>query len=225
MRKTMHKKHIEQLESALAELRGAGCMGLEELDGFSTALFCIPEYVQPEEFLPIIFGGAFNTIDWDSEKAGTLVDLIMDYLEMKQSDCLRSEYNVRPRMRPDAQGVVSGQAWCDSFLQCLAHFGYMPPYAENEEENDPTTLFIPFLALAQGQIPADEDATTFTPLTPELRAELLQALPACTQGIALTLAEYFGDPDGDIQTASDKIPRNAPCPCGSGKKHKKCCMP
>jgi preprotein translocase subunit SecA len=24
------------------------------------------------------------------------------------------------------------------------------------------------------------------------------------------------------QAASDKIPRNAPCPCGSGKKYKKC---
>lgn len=27
------------------------------------------------------------------------------------------------------------------------------------------------------------------------------------------------------QLASSKIDRNAPCPCGSGKKYKKCCMP
>jgi preprotein translocase subunit SecA len=24
------------------------------------------------------------------------------------------------------------------------------------------------------------------------------------------------------QAVSDKVPRNAPCPCGSGKKYKKC---
>jgi preprotein translocase subunit SecA len=24
------------------------------------------------------------------------------------------------------------------------------------------------------------------------------------------------------QARSDKVPRNAPCPCGSGKKYKKC---
>jgi SEC-C motif-containing protein len=33
--------------------------------------------------------------------------------------------------------------------------------------------------------------------------------------------------DGDIikapQARSEKIGRNAPCPCGSGKKYKKCC--
>lgn len=31
--------------------------------------------------------------------------------------------------------------------------------------------------------------------------------------------------DGDIypEQKSGKISRNAPCPCGSGKKHKKCC--
>ena len=28
--------------------------------------------------------------------------------------------------------------------------------------------------------------------------------------------------DGEPQAVSDKIPRNAPCPCGSGKKYKKC---
>ncbi|MGH2736027.1 MAG: SEC-C metal-binding domain-containing protein, partial [Actinomycetota bacterium] len=25
-----------------------------------------------------------------------------------------------------------------------------------------------------------------------------------------------------VQARSDKIPRNAPCPCGSGKKYKQC---
>jgi hypothetical protein len=30
--------------------------------------------------------------------------------------------------------------------------------------------------------------------------------------------------DENITADSEKIPRNAPCPCGSGKKYKKCCM-
>ena len=34
------------------------------------------------------------------------------------------------------------------------------------------------------------------------------------------------DPEGDItvQAISDKIGRNEECPCGSGKKYKKCCV-
>jgi preprotein translocase subunit SecA len=27
-----------------------------------------------------------------------------------------------------------------------------------------------------------------------------------------------------IRNRDEKIPRNAPCPCGSGKKYKNCCM-
>jgi preprotein translocase subunit SecA len=29
---------------------------------------------------------------------------------------------------------------------------------------------------------------------------------------------------GTIQRAGPKVGRNDPCPCGSGKKHKKCCL-
>jgi preprotein translocase subunit SecA len=34
--------------------------------------------------------------------------------------------------------------------------------------------------------------------------------------------EDTGAASGAAQTISDKVPRNAPCPCGSGKKYKKC---
>jgi preprotein translocase subunit SecA len=30
------------------------------------------------------------------------------------------------------------------------------------------------------------------------------------------------NPGASSQARSDKVPRNAPCPCGSGKKYKKC---
>jgi hypothetical protein len=36
-----------------------------------------------------------------------------------------------------------------------------------------------------------------------------------------TLADRYGY--GTVVRSEPKIGRNAPCPCGSGKKHKKCC--
>lgn len=30
-------------------------------------------------------------------------------------------------------------------------------------------------------------------------------------------------PQGTVRRAGPKVGRNDPCPCGSGKKHKKCC--
>ena len=33
----------------------------------------------------------------------------------------------------------------------------------------------------------------------------------------------FCNPNGSLSALSNKIPRNAPCPCRSGAKYKKCC--
>jgi uncharacterized protein YecA (UPF0149 family) len=37
-------------------------------------------------------------------------------------------------------------------------------------------------------------------------------------------ADHHG-PATPIRRESAKVGRNDPCPCGSGKKHKKCCLP
>ena len=31
--------------------------------------------------------------------------------------------------------------------------------------------------------------------------------------------------DSPLPAVSTKVGRNEPCPCGSGKKHKRCCLP
>jgi preprotein translocase subunit SecA len=46
------------------------------------------------------------------------------------------------------------------------------------------------------------------------------ALPS--GGSALSQARGEEEPDAIEQARSDKVPRNAPCPCGSGKKYKFC---
>jgi hypothetical protein len=44
------------------------------------------------------------------------------------------------------------------------------------------------------------------------------------------LAERHGDPDGllspatPVRTRAEKVGRNDPCPCGSGRKYKRCCL-
>ncbi|TMK83512.1 MAG: hypothetical protein E6G44_11700, partial [Actinobacteria bacterium] len=43
------------------------------------------------------------------------------------------------------------------------------------------------------------------------------------QRVQMSHGQEGGGPGGGaVVSVSDKIPRNAPCPCGSGKKYKKC---
>lgn len=50
--------------------------------------------------------------------------------------------------------------------------------------------------------------------------------PACHVGPATdAMFESFGDHTRFLRNAKpvSSVPRNSPCPCGSGKKYKKCC--
>ena len=60
------------------------------------------------------------------------------------------------------------------------------------------------------------------------RVELVRQEPRQTRGVQENRSEVEAGggqapPDANpVQARSDKTPRNAPCPCGSGKKYKKC---
>jgi tetratricopeptide (TPR) repeat protein len=76
------------------------------------------------------------------------------------------------------------------------------------------------LALARGQGDAADLATVWHRL-----GELLESLPGreAEADEALEEAERWGDAAYGATRISTKVGRNDPCPCGSGRKHKRCC--
>jgi preprotein translocase subunit SecA len=54
--------------------------------------------------------------------------------------------------------------------------------------------------------------------TPQQRAAKVQTNQAEVEGVATG----GGETGATAQAVSDKVGRNAPCPCGSGRKYKKC---
>jgi uncharacterized protein len=63
----------------------------------------------------------------------------------------------------------------------------------------------------------------------EVREKLIAALPMAVQAIHAYWLPFRQKsapglaPDSFHLGGSPKVGRNAPCPCGSGKKYKKCC--
>ena len=74
----------------------------------------------------------------------------------------------------------------------------------------------------------DEDpAMRPQPIGPEQREKVIVSIAAGLAGAYLYFRQQ-GPPDGftralDPPHRSNKIGRNEPCPCGSGKKYKRCC--
>ena len=57
---------------------------------------------------------------------------------------------------------------------------------------------------------------------PDLRSELVMTLPSCVERIHRSWRQRAG-PSATAPAARRKIGRNELCPCGSGKKYKRCC--
>jgi uncharacterized protein len=58
----------------------------------------------------------------------------------------------------------------------------------------------------------------------KLRAEAADRIPACVLGIDMFWKNRRGRPTaGAGPVKRPKVGRNDPCPCGSGRKYKRCC--
>ena len=55
-----------------------------------------------------------------------------------------------------------------------------------------------------------------------VRPDVQQAKPQKVQDNRAEVESLGREESGSDQAVSDKTPRNAPCPCGSGRKYKKC---
>ncbi|MFZ1109122.1 MAG: UPF0149 family protein [Rhodomicrobium sp.] len=186
-------------------------MPFETLDGFFTALVIGPELVMPSGYLPEIWGTEDGSGPvWDSMEQ---LQYFMDLLT-KHWNAIAARRNADAPHLPqiDHFGGLLGQGWAQGFVAgmnlCADAWDAL---MENEEEGD---IALQVLALAM------DDSTL---LPDDTRAAIAEELP----DIVRTIAAYWRNPPAlparKLPFRSSKIGRNEPCPCGSGKKYKKCC--
>lgn len=217
----------EALRRLLA-LRAApfGGLTLEGLDGFLTALAIGPDLVLPSEWLPGIWGS--RQPRWESPaEAQRVTGMLMahwnDILRRVALDPVEQvDADDRPIFGDGADGVPRGQAWAEGFLDGMdaAPDGW-DDWAEevawiDEAEQDIEALTWP--AVPDGFVPDDggpalEDAD---------RESILAEMPATLHRLHRHRLRHEAA-RAPIRRESPKIGRNDPCPCGSGRKFKKCC--
>ena len=191
-------------------------MNLEELDGFFCALIVGPETVLPSEYTSHIWGGGEPAEGpvYDSEaQLRVVLDLLMRYWNCI-ARCISDGIPHHPFLFR-ADDADRGRGWSVGFLAGLAL----------RRESWAPLLRHP---TAGGLVPAimalyrNDPDLLGEPVTPELRRQIIDALP----GIVLAIADFWRNPQNRSvrePRRTKKIGRNEPCPCGSGLKYKKCC--
>jgi uncharacterized protein len=215
-----------QLAEILLRFRHEGAMNLEEVDGFFAALVCAPALVPPSAYLPEILGDERREPIWKSqEEAQRFFDLLMHYWNGVVSR-LNSGEAYLPYLLEHPDGSVCGNDWAHGFMRgvALGEDDWRELFRNDREFG----MMIPILALHHEHDTDPEMRSYAEPVSAELREKLIAGLSTSVMEIYryLAPARQMNAEAGTIgadSMRSSKIGRNELCPCGSGKKYKRCC--
>jgi uncharacterized protein len=207
------EKEIDWLSGFLASGQAPEtAMPFETLDGFFTALVIGPDLVMPSAYLREIWG----TEDGSGPVWGSMEQLqyFMGLLT-KHWNAIAARRNADAPHHPHIdyfRDQALGKGWAQGFVVGMnLSAAAWDPLMENEEEGD---IALHILALAI------DDSTL---LPDETRAAIVEELPGIVRRIASFWRNPPAPPSCKSPSRSLKKGRNEPCPCGSGKKYKKCC--
>ena len=210
---------IATLEQALVTL-GEQTLSIGGLDGLLAAMLVCPEPVPPEEWLARIWviedEDAELSIEETPETAAAVSEILMRFAEIG-AELERRDF--QPIYDIDGRfDEALWEMWAEGFEigMSLRPDAWLPLLADEDDASDALRLLISLLELASNdpEIKAELGAKTVKQLT-EAAPDLL---PECVQA----LFDAQRPPQRPI-VHGPRIGRNDPCPCGSGKKHKKCC--
>ena len=215
---------LSRLGDCLKRCKGGEAMNVEELDGFFAALIAGPDLVLPSEYLPEVFGGEMADVsDFSSlDEANEILALLIRHWNDIASTLNKDDVYV-PLLLEDENGVTHGNDWARGFVRGMhmCHDGW----AELLNDEEHGGCVIPMMALYHEH---DEDPEMRPePISPEKREEIIVHMAAGLVG-AYRYFRAQPEADADLGTAeprrsTPKVGRNDPCPCGSGRKYKKCC--
>ncbi len=204
-------------------------LSLEALDGFQSALVLGPVDVPEAEWQAVVWGG--KPPRWDGDEARDVAAWLHEHRELAARRVRHDGDDLPARLSPllwlpedpdaeQADTLDVGRDWAEGFfrgvaLREAAWETWLDKHAWIDE------IFALLDRLASGEVLSEDPTAPPTPLAYRERMDIIASLP----GMLADLHHHRIDmltPRIPLQRAPTPQ-RNAPCPCGSGKKYKKCC--
>jgi uncharacterized protein len=140
---------------------------------------------------------------------------------------LNSSEPFMPFLLEDDAGVARANDWALGFVRGMKL--RQEDWAELFDDEEHGGLLVPILALAHEHDPDPTMRPYKEPMDAQRREQLVLGISACVPSIyryflsRRCLSSRAERGAGTRRRAGAKIGRNEVCPCGSGKKFKKCC--
>ena len=210
----------EATRSRLMELLDAkseahNTMRCDEVQGFMMALLSGPDALNPTNWLPEILG---EESLFDAKERTEIERLVM---AMAADMRMKLNEKTLPDLwfYEDEAGNPDFYTWCNAYLYAL---DIVPTdWFEAADQEEFEDLFYPIMALG-GIYDEEENGEVILHLNEKELTQLESDLPHVLLDIYWYWQAIINKPQ-TVRREGEKVGRNDPCPCGSGKKYKACC--
>ncbi len=196
-----------------------GMRDISELDGFFAAIGCAKNMIMPSIWLPLVMDNEETEHDWiDPQHQQDFMQAIFTFFN-DEMDTLNSG-NYEPLVyvkKMHGKEALVVENWCAGFHRGMRLWEGI----SLEDEKFVAPLIEPILKFA-----LKEHLDYIESLNPVQYDKLTRKIEPNVLKIFKHFYQYRGSDSQLVSRASQtpKVGRNDPCPCGSGKKYKKCCL-
>ena len=225
MNHAITRKQLQKLHQFLEQHNHEAHMSLGYVHGFITAIVSAPELILPSNWL--------EHLDFNFEskqQMQTIIPIIMKMynatINSLDKKCFQPILNDTKKISDDLEQAA---LWTRGYLEAASHFGNCVPFGDSDDMTAELVHPIASLALSNEllQEMIEEGGETLDVTLHELKLSYLQQLPDVVSLIYWHWRDMAID-DNEADTLPThnkfKIGRNAPYPCDSDLKYKKCCL-
>lgn len=194
---------------------------LSFFDGLATGFTAGPRAIRPSEWLPRFLGLAPpNVAAFDSESLAELTILVSSAMAEMAVLLEAPKKTIAPVFGTGPDGEQVAGDWADGFMQAVGYQRgeWEPLFADRKARS----LIVPIVALSQ-----PEKVLPVLEIAPEEQAAVLEEMADDIVPSVQGLYDFWRARNGPLlplgARQGTKLGRNAPCPCGSGRKFKRCC--
>lgn len=230
--KPLSERELDELQDFLSsDAVPEECMDIAMLHGFLTALVAGPSLVLPSEWLPVVWGEEEGPEFESEDVALRIFNLIMRLYDSVMRTLQDAPHKFVPLLYKERTAGdkldFSAKEWCKGFV-AGAHLR-TGDWDGLVQDRDNFALLTPILALADEGAMEEILASSKNKDEKAVRAELLGVIPLAVAGMYDYWLSRRKERASGLKVdhppsgRSRQVGRNEPCPCGSGKKFKKCC--
>jgi uncharacterized protein len=197
-----------------------GLLGMSELDGFFTAIISGPETIPPSTWLPAVWGE--TEPEWEStERFDKIYQLMIRHYNDVVNSLMQPGFEFEPIFNEnevDGQSFLVVNEWCLGYMRGVT----LAAEAWDRGGEELLDLLQPIMLFSD-----EQGWQLLETLEEEQIVDLQASIPNVAQEIhRFWLArQQFPTLVGDDRIEQElTIDPDSPCPCGSGKPFRKCCL-